>query len=72
MEYIGKQIMWTSFSELKSSNNDIFWSFLWLDKFVYIENELFHWGSMVTFKFEYNGVEIKSFNAKMTKLKQYF
>jgi hypothetical protein len=41
MEYIGKQIMWTSFSELESLNDDIFWSFFLLDKFVYIENELF-------------------------------
>jgi hypothetical protein len=30
--------------------------------------KLFHWRSMVTFKFEYNGVKIKSFSANMTKL----
>jgi hypothetical protein len=27
---------------------------------------------MVTFKYEYNGVEIKSFNANMTKLEHTF
>jgi len=27
---------------------------------------------MVTFKFEYNGVEIKSFSASMTKLQRRF
>jgi hypothetical protein len=53
---------------IKISNDDIFWLFVWLNKVVCIENKLFHWGFIVTLKFEYNGVEIKSFSANMIKL----
>jgi hypothetical protein len=66
MESIGAQVTWSSFSKLESLNDDIFWSFVWLYKVVCIENKLFHWMCMVTFEFEYNDVEIKSFSANMT------
>ncbi len=55
--------------ESQLSNDYICSSSIWVDKVICITKKLVHWGCMqVIFKFVNNGVQIKPFNANMTKL----